>query len=275
MASPPQTGFLHSSRSHPSCSHSQSHHGGLPTTFLLHLPSGPLSPVTPARPVLGDHTSPDPQQPPPLPLVECLDAVPCPRHPAARRPCDSQPCLHGGPARTRAQVQTSPAAAQQAQRVPKICEERVRSYMPERNRGEAGRGQGGVRGGVGLLWPPCRLLPFPVSCSPAPLRASLRAPPSWPFPPFVPTTPCAGAQIRALEPQGLLLYNGNARGKDFLGLGAAGRRVQFRWVAGGGGSGMGLGTGDRARQWSWLRLAVLSACSCPRFDTGSGPAVLA
>lgn len=81
-------------------------------------------------------------------------------------------------------------------------------------------------------------------------------------------------EFRALEPQGLLLYNGNARGKDFLGLVLLGGRVQFRWVVGGGGQRWGLGAGDRARQWSWLHLAVLSACSCPRFDTGSGPAVL-
>ncbi|XP_020018063.2 agrin isoform X3 [Castor canadensis] len=46
-------------------------------------------------------------------------------------------------------------------------------------------------------------------------------------------------EFRALEPEGLLLYNGNARGKDFLALTLLGGRVQLR------------------------------------FDTGSGPAVLA
>lgn len=37
-------------------------------------------------------------------------------------------------------------------------------------------------------------------------------------------------EFRALEPQGLLLYNGNARGKDFLALALLGGRVQLRWV---------------------------------------------
>ena len=40
-------------------------------------------------------------------------------------------------------------------------------------------------------------------------------------------------EFRALEPQGLLLYNGNARGKDFLALALLGGRVQLRWVVGG------------------------------------------
>ncbi|KAF4018543.1 hypothetical protein G4228_009925 [Cervus hanglu yarkandensis] len=41
-------------------------------------------------------------------------------------------------------------------------------------------------------------------------------------------------EFRALEPQGLLLYNGNARGKDFLGLALLGGRVQFRFDTGSG-----------------------------------------
>lgn len=35
-------------------------------------------------------------------------------------------------------------------------------------------------------------------------------------------------EFRALEPRGLLLYNGNARGKDFLALALQGGRVQLR-----------------------------------------------
>lgn len=35
-------------------------------------------------------------------------------------------------------------------------------------------------------------------------------------------------EFRALEPQGLLLYNGNERGKDFLALALLGGRVQLR-----------------------------------------------
>lgn len=35
-------------------------------------------------------------------------------------------------------------------------------------------------------------------------------------------------EFRTQEPQGLLLYNGNARGKDFLSLTLTGGRVQLR-----------------------------------------------
>uniref|UniRef100_A0A8D2ABJ0 Agrin n=1 Tax=Sciurus vulgaris TaxID=55149 RepID=A0A8D2ABJ0_SCIVU len=41
-------------------------------------------------------------------------------------------------------------------------------------------------------------------------------------------------EFRALEPQGLLLYNGNARGKDFLALALLGGRVQLRFDTGSG-----------------------------------------
>ncbi|XP_057605475.1 agrin isoform X2 [Hippopotamus amphibius kiboko] len=41
-------------------------------------------------------------------------------------------------------------------------------------------------------------------------------------------------EFRALEPQGLLLYNGNARGKDFLALVLLGGRVQLRFDTGSG-----------------------------------------
>nr|XP_012631826.1 agrin isoform X1 [Microcebus murinus] len=41
-------------------------------------------------------------------------------------------------------------------------------------------------------------------------------------------------EFRALEPQGLLLYNGNARGKDFLALVLQGGRVQLRFDTGSG-----------------------------------------
>lgn len=37
-------------------------------------------------------------------------------------------------------------------------------------------------------------------------------------------------EFRALETEGLLLYNGNARGKDFLALALLDGRVQFRWA---------------------------------------------
>uniref|UniRef100_I3LGD9 Agrin n=1 Tax=Sus scrofa TaxID=9823 RepID=I3LGD9_PIG len=41
-------------------------------------------------------------------------------------------------------------------------------------------------------------------------------------------------EFRALEPEGLLLYNGNARGKDFLALALLGGRVQLRFDTGSG-----------------------------------------
>uniref|UniRef100_A0A8C6A4R1 Agrin n=1 Tax=Marmota marmota marmota TaxID=9994 RepID=A0A8C6A4R1_MARMA len=41
-------------------------------------------------------------------------------------------------------------------------------------------------------------------------------------------------EFRSLEPQGLLLYNGNARGKDFLALALLGGRVQLRFDTGSG-----------------------------------------
>lgn len=37
-------------------------------------------------------------------------------------------------------------------------------------------------------------------------------------------------EFRALEAEGLLLYNGNARGKDFLALALSDGHVQFRWA---------------------------------------------
>lgn len=37
-------------------------------------------------------------------------------------------------------------------------------------------------------------------------------------------------EFRALETEGLLLYNGNARGKDFLALALLDGHVQFRWA---------------------------------------------
>lgn len=50
-------------------------------------------------------------------------------------------------------------------------------------------------------------------------------------------------EFRALEPQGLLLYNGNAKGKDFLALALLGGRVQLRWA---GPRGRGRGRGRAA-----------------------------
>lgn len=51
-------------------------------------------------------------------------------------------------------------------------------------------------------------------------------------------------EFRALEPQGLLLYNGNAKGKDFLALALLGGRVQLRWAGPGRGRAAGGGAGE-------------------------------
>lgn len=51
-------------------------------------------------------------------------------------------------------------------------------------------------------------------------------------------------EFRALEPQGLLLYNGNAKGKDFLALALLGGRVQLRWAGPGRGRVAGGGAGE-------------------------------
>lgn len=76
-------------------------------------------------------------------------------------------------------------------------------------------------------------------------------------------------EFRALEPQGLLLYNGGARGKDFLALALVGGRVQLRWAVGGcaptaGGlvrDGWCLMQLRWAGQWSWLLAADLRTFS--------------
>lgn len=57
-------------------------------------------------------------------------------------------------------------------------------------------------------------------------------------------------EFRALEPQGLLLYNGNAKGKDFLALALLGGRVQLRWAGPRGGARAAGAVGGGAEQWA-------------------------
>ena len=132
MASPPQTGFLHSSREPPQLQ-PRPEPPRWPACHLQLQPLGPTFPVTQAGPSAGPHLPRPRASPPPLPLVVCLDAVPCPQAPSSPEgPVIPSPASMGGPARTRARVQTSPAAAQQARGVPSV--RRVRSSMPERDR---------------------------------------------------------------------------------------------------------------------------------------------
>lgn len=59
-------------------------------------------------------------------------------------------------------------------------------------------------------------------------------------------------EFRALEPQGLLLYNGNARGKDFLALVLLGGHVQLRWASGAAQPGWGCRSGSRHAWGCWM-----------------------
>ncbi|XP_058160685.1 LOW QUALITY PROTEIN: agrin [Dasypus novemcinctus] len=107
------------------------------------------------------------------------------------RPCDSQPCLHGGTCRA--------ASAKFTCSCPPgwggaVCEEALHASVPS-------------FGGRSFL-------AFPTLRAYHTLRLAL--------------------EFRALEPHGLLLYNGNARGKDFLALVLLGGRAQLRFDTGSG-----------------------------------------
>ncbi|XP_074190446.1 agrin isoform X3 [Rhinolophus sinicus] len=109
------------------------------------------------------------------------------------RPCDSQPCLHGGTC----QDQDSGGAftcSCPAGRGGTVCEKALEPSVP-------------AFGGSSFL-------AFPTLRAYHTLRLAL--------------------EFRALEPHGLLLYNGNARGKDFLALALLGGRVQLRFDTGSG-----------------------------------------
>ncbi|XP_032969711.1 agrin isoform X2 [Rhinolophus ferrumequinum] len=109
------------------------------------------------------------------------------------RPCDSQPCLHGGTC----QDQDSGGAftcSCPAGRGGTVCEKALRRSVP-------------AFGGRTFL-------AFPTLRAYHTLRLAL--------------------EFRALEPHGLLLYNGNARGKDFLALALLGGHVQLRFDTGSG-----------------------------------------
>ncbi|XP_077007748.1 agrin [Tamandua tetradactyla] len=109
------------------------------------------------------------------------------------RPCDSQPCLHGGTCQDQ-DASTDFACSCPPGRGGVVCEEALPAPVPS-------------FGGHSFL-------AFPTLRAYHTLRLAL--------------------EFRALEPQGLLLYNGNARGKDFLALLLLGGRVQLRFDTGSG-----------------------------------------
>lgn len=116
--------------------------------------------------------------------------------------------------------------------------------------GDSGPGLSGWRGtpsGPGSSVPLQRVPP----CLPAALHPSVPAFGARSFLAF-PTlrayhTLRLALEFRALEPQGLLLYNGNAQGKDFLALTLLGGRVQLRCWAGQPGRGRCWRGGGRRR----------------------------
>lgn len=131
-----------------------------------------------------------------------------------RRPCDSQPCLHGGTCQDQGSgadfTCSCPAGTEGA-----VCEKALHPSVP-------------AFGGSSFL-------AFPTLRAYHTLRLAL--------------------EFRALEPQGLLLYNGNARGKDFLGLALLGGRVQFRFDTGSGPAVLTSSVPMQPGQWHRLELS--------------------
>uniref|UniRef100_A0A287D8F4 Agrin n=1 Tax=Ictidomys tridecemlineatus TaxID=43179 RepID=A0A287D8F4_ICTTR len=111
------------------------------------------------------------------------------------RSCDSQPCLHGGTCQDQDSGRGFTCSCP-AGRGGTFCEDVLRPSVSVPAFGGAS------------------FLAFPTLRAYHTLRLAL--------------------EFRSLEPQGLLLYNGNARGKDFLALALLGGRVQLRFDTGSG-----------------------------------------
>ncbi|XP_011886523.1 PREDICTED: agrin isoform X3 [Cercocebus atys] len=166
-------------------------------TTASRLPSSAVTPRTlhpshTSQPVAKTTAAPTTRRPP----TTAPSRVPGRRPPAPQqppKPCDSQPCFHGG-----------------------TCQHQVSGggftcSCP------AGRGGATCEKALGAPVPAFEgrsFLAFPTLRAYHTLRLAL--------------------EFRALEPQGLLLYNGNARGKDFLALALLDGRVQLRFDTGSG-----------------------------------------
>ncbi|XP_064446268.1 agrin isoform X5 [Mirounga angustirostris] len=171
-------------------------------TTMAHVPSAvtqrALHPSHTSRPVGRTTALPTTRQPPTTAPRRVPGRRPLPSGPQQPpKPCDSQPCLHGGTCQDQDSAGGFTCSCPVGRRGA-VCEKALHPSVP-------------AFGGHSFL-------AFPTLRAYHTLRLAL--------------------EFRALEPQGLLLYNGNARGKDFLALTLLGGRVQL-----------------------W-------------FDTGSGPAVL-
>ncbi|XP_075405699.1 agrin [Tenrec ecaudatus] len=168
-------------------------------TTAARLPSASVTPRTP----YPTHTIRPPSRTTALPTTRRPPTTAPNRMPGRRplllgtlkphRPCDSQPCLHGGTCQDRDASQTFSCSCP-AGRGGAVCETALRPMVP-------------AFGGHSFL-------AFPTLRAYHTLRLAL--------------------EFRALEPQGLLVYNGNARGKDFLALALLRGHVQLRFDTGSG-----------------------------------------
>ncbi|XP_032503144.1 agrin isoform X2 [Phocoena sinus] len=130
------------------------------------------------------------------------------------RPCDSQPCLHGGTCQDQGSGEDFTCRCT-AGRGGAVCEQAPRPSVP-------------AFGGHSFL-------AFPTLRAYHTLRLAL--------------------EFRALEPQGLLLYNGNVRGKDFLALALLGGRVQLRFDTGSGPAVLTSSVPVQPGRWHHLELS--------------------
>ncbi|XP_035966069.1 agrin isoform X8 [Halichoerus grypus] len=167
-------------------------------TTVAHVPSAvtqrALDPSHTSRPVGRTTALPTTRQPPTTAPRRVPGRRPLPSGPQQPpKPCDSQPCLHGGTCQDQDSAGGFTCSCPVGRRGA-VCEKALHPSVP-------------AFGGHSFL-------AFPTLRAYHTLRLAL--------------------EFRALEPQGLLLYNGNARGKDFLALTLLGGRVQLRFDTGSG-----------------------------------------
>ncbi|XP_040843676.1 agrin isoform X2 [Ochotona curzoniae] len=134
--------------------------------------------------------------------------------PPRPKPCDSQPCLHGGTCRDQAGGQGF-ACSCPVGREGALCEKALHPSVP-------------AFGGHSFL-------AFPTLRAYHTLRLAL--------------------EFRALEPRGLLLYNGNAKGKDFLALVLLDGHVQLRFDTGSGPAVLSSSVPVQPGRWHRLELS--------------------